>query len=211
MNIQTRSHRTLSSRETILATSRDIFFRLGFTEASMDTIAQHSGISKTTLYAHFENKESLFNQVVVDAVKKHGDEAAVLLDLPAEASQRDRLTLVSGRILDKLMQPGAVALMRLCITEGARMPRPSYEALISARSRLLQALAGFLESTLAVADPNEAADLFLVLTARNSQLEAMLPWSAPNSMESDRRNAVWVAGVMLRLYGSTEPSTLQPG
>ncbi len=207
MNIQTRSHRYLSSRETILATSRDVFLRHGFTDASMDTIAQRSGVSKTTLYAHFESKEALFNQVVVDAVTEHGDEAAALLDLPSGGGLRDRLAAISGRILAMLMEPAAVALARLCVIEGTRMPRLSYEALSTARSSLLSALARFFQEQasangLRIDDPREAADLFVMLTVRDFLHEAMLPWSAINTPEAHHRNAEHVADLMLRLYGS---------
>ena len=212
MNVQTRSHRYLSSRETILATSREAFLRHGFTDASMDAIAQRSGVSKTTLYAHFESKEALFNQVVVDAVTEHGDEAAALLDLPPSGPGvdgfRDRLAAVSGRILAMLMAPAAVALARLCVIEGTRMPRLSYEALGTARSSLLAALARFFQeqapvSGLVIADTHEAADLFVLLTVRNFQHEAMLPWSAISTPEAHQGNAAHVADLMLRLYGKS--------
>ncbi len=209
MNIQTRSHRYQSSREAILSTSRDVFLRHGFADASMDSIAQRSGVSKTTLYAHFESKEALFNQVAIDAVIEHGDEAAALLDLPPEDSVRDRLVGIGCRIVALLMDHEAVALIRLCVIEGARMPRLSFEALTAARANLLQALAGFFrEQTgtghLRIEDPDEAADLFLVLTVRNFQLDAMLPWSTIHGSDAYRQNAEHVADVMLRLYAAAD-------
>ncbi len=208
MNIQPRSHRAQNSRETILATSRHVFLRHGYLDASMDTIAQRSGVSKTTLYAHFNNKEALFNQVVVDVVSEHADTLAALLDFPPQDDFRNRLVAVGSRLLARLLNPEAIALLRLCVIEGARMPRLGFEALATARSNLRQALAGFLQEQsaqagIAISDPQEAADLFIVLTLRDLQLEAMLPWSAGSAPEAQRRNAEQVADTMLRLYGST--------
>lgn len=205
MNIQTRSHRYHSSRETILATSRDVFLRHGFTDASMDTIAQRSGVSKTTLYAHFESKEALFGQVVVDVVSEHVDDTAALFDFAAEDSFRDRLVAIGCRMLDMRLDPEATALIRLCVIEGARMPRLSYEFLTAIRTNLLQSVGSFLRehagaSGLVIEDWHEAADLFIVLTMRDFQIEAMLPWSAVNTSEAHRRNAERVADLMLRLY-----------
>lgn len=211
MNIQTRSSRHQNSRETILSTSRNVFLRHGYIDASMDTIAQRSGVSKTTLYAHFDNKEALFNQVVVDVVSEHADNHAALLDLPTDDDFRNRLVAVGSRLLAKLINPEAIALLRLCVVEGARMPRLSYEALATARANLRQALAGFFREQagpggVAIGDPVEAADLFIVLTLRDFQLEAMLPWSASSTPEAQRRNAEHVADLMLRLYGSGPPA-----
>ncbi|WP_428394731.1 TetR/AcrR family transcriptional regulator [Lichenicoccus sp.] len=200
MNIQTRSHRYLSSRGTILSTSRDVFLRHGFTDTSMDTIAQRSGVSKTTLYAHFESKEALFNQVVVDAVLEHGDDAACLFDLPAHQELRARLVTLGCRITSILLNPEAVALIRLCVVEGTRMPRLSCEALATARSNLLEATCGFFAEQ-GIAPAREAAELFIVLTMRNLQLEAMLPWSDATTADGCRQDAERVADLMLRLYG----------
>ena len=200
MNIQTRSHRYLSSRGTILSTSRDVFLRHGFTDTSMDSIAQRSGVSKTTLYAHFESKEALFNQVVVDAVLEHGDDAASLFDLPEAQEVRPRLVTLGCRIAAMLLNPEAVALIRLCVVEGTRMPRLSYEALATARSNLIEATCGFF-AVQKLLPAREAAELFIVLTLRNLQLEAMLPWSDATTPDGSRRNAEQVADLMLRLYG----------
>jgi TetR/AcrR family transcriptional regulator, mexJK operon transcriptional repressor len=206
MNIQTRSQRYQSSRETILATSRDVFLRHGYSDASMDTIAQRSGVSKTTLYAHFESKEALFNQVVVDVVGEHEDDTSALLEFSIEDGVREKLVTIGRRMLDMLLDPEATALIRLCVIEGARMPRLGTESLIAARANLLDLLAGFFREqaatgALAVDDPREAADLFIVLTLRDYQLQAMLPWSTVNTTEAHQRNASQVADLILRLYG----------
>ena len=206
MNIQVRSQRYQSSRETILATSRDVFLRHGYADASMDTISQHSGVSKTTLYAHFESKEALFNQVVVDMVSERAGDATALLECPSGESFRDKLVSIGCRMLDRLLDPEAVALMRLSVIEGARMPRLSYTSSTAARTDLLQSLVAFFRDhagdELAIEQPHEAADLFIVLTMRDFQLEAMLPWSVVNSSDTHQRNAERVADLMLRLYGA---------
>jgi AcrR family transcriptional regulator len=205
MNIQARSHRYHSSRETILATSRDVFLRNGFTDASMDTIAQRSGVSKTTLYAHFESKEALFNQVIVDVVTEHADDASALFEFAAGDGFRDKLIAIACRMLEMRLAPETTALIRLCVIEGARMPRLSYEYLTGMRSNLLQSIGSFLRehadaNGLAIEDWHRAADLFIVFTMRDFQLEAMLPWSAAGTPDAYRHNAEQVADLMLRLY-----------
>lgn len=206
MNIQGRSHRYQSSRQTILATSRDVFFRHGYIDASMDAIAQRSGVSKTTLYAHFDSKEALFNQVVVDVILEHADDAAAVLDVPTSGDFRESMVAVGCRLNSILMEPETIALLRLCIVEGMRMPQVCKEAIASARSALLQALSRFFQGQAAphglhVEDPQEAAELFLTLTTRNFQVNSMMPWHTPVGPEFYRTNADQVADLMIRLYG----------
>ncbi len=206
MNTQSRSHRYRSSRQIILATSREIFLQHGYSDGSMDTIAQRSGISKTTLYAHFESKEALFNQVVVEMVGEHGQDAAAVLDVPPQADFRHGLVTIGLRMLDVLLDPEVMALTRLCVIEGRRMSRRSCDALAETRARLLGLLTGFFRERVGVGrssdELRQAADLFIVLTLRDFQLEALLPWSAAATPEGYRDHVERVADLMLRLYGT---------
>jgi len=209
MDIQTRSHRFASSRAAILATSRDVFLAHGYVDASMDTIAQRSGVSKTTLYAHFACKEALFHQIVSDLFDEHAGDAAALLDpvsAEAPAPLRSRLVAIGSRMLETLLHPDFVALMRLCIAEGPRLPRIGETAVPALRTRMVQLLTGFFRERaqagdLAVADPEQAADSFIVLTVRDYPLLALLPGGISDAVrESMQRNVERVADQMLRLY-----------
>ncbi|MFS4416098.1 TetR/AcrR family transcriptional regulator [Maribacter sp. 2307ULW6-5] len=46
-------------KKVILEKATDMFLNLGFKSVTMDDIAQHLGISKKTIYAHFSNKTAL--------------------------------------------------------------------------------------------------------------------------------------------------------
>ena len=46
-------------RQKIINTSADLFLNLGFKSVTMDDIATDLGISKKTIYIHFENKDKL--------------------------------------------------------------------------------------------------------------------------------------------------------
>jgi len=52
-------------RTAILKGAEDVFIREGYELASMDTIAEHAGVSKKTVYNHFGSKENLF-EIIVD-------------------------------------------------------------------------------------------------------------------------------------------------
>jgi AcrR family transcriptional regulator len=59
-------------KDKIIDTASELFLNLGFKSVTMDDLAEHMGISKKTIYAHFSNKTALveactirlFNQIV---------------------------------------------------------------------------------------------------------------------------------------------------
>ncbi|WP_046745676.1 TetR/AcrR family transcriptional regulator [Kordia zhangzhouensis] len=50
-------------KEKIKETATDMFLNLGFKSVTMDDIANEMGISKKTIYTHFNNKTDLINEV----------------------------------------------------------------------------------------------------------------------------------------------------
>ena len=50
--------------EQILAGAMTIFMREGFAATSMEQIAKEAGVSKGTLYNHFESKQALFSTLI---------------------------------------------------------------------------------------------------------------------------------------------------
>jgi AcrR family transcriptional regulator len=49
----------VSARERILATAGELFYREGIRAIGVDTVVERSGVSKTSLYRHFETKDAL--------------------------------------------------------------------------------------------------------------------------------------------------------
>ena len=85
-------------------------------------------------------------------------------------------------------------------TDGSATPaRPGDAKAVPDFGSFLREHAG--SGGLVIEEWNQAADLFIVLTMRDFQIEAMLPWSAVNTLDAYRRNAEQVADLMLRLYG----------
>ena len=51
-------------RESILAAAQVQFSRYGFRRTSMEDIAKETGVSRASLYSHFDNKEEIFRSLV---------------------------------------------------------------------------------------------------------------------------------------------------
>ena len=53
-------------REEILHKATELFLNLGFKSVTMDDLAQEMGISKKTIYSHFDNKTKLVEESTMD-------------------------------------------------------------------------------------------------------------------------------------------------
>lgn len=54
----------METKERIIQEARNLFLRLGIRSVSMDEIATHLGISKKTVYQHFQDKDELVDRVL---------------------------------------------------------------------------------------------------------------------------------------------------
>ena len=74
---------TVTSRDRIIRTAHDMFYRVGFHAVGLDGILAEVGVTKTTFYNHFGSKEDLVGEVLVwhdrwwqdtfrELLKKHG-------------------------------------------------------------------------------------------------------------------------------------------
>lgn len=55
---------TMSTRDRILHTAHDLFYRIGFHAVGLDAILAAVGVTKTTFYNHFESKDQLVTEVL---------------------------------------------------------------------------------------------------------------------------------------------------
>jgi TetR/AcrR family transcriptional regulator of autoinduction and epiphytic fitness len=73
MSDQTKTRKkrdTHEKRQVILEGAVKVFIESGYEVSSMDKIAEVAGVSKRTVYNHFQSKESLFQAVVDDFLKQ---------------------------------------------------------------------------------------------------------------------------------------------
>jgi AcrR family transcriptional regulator len=64
----------METKERIIEKTRDLFLRLGIRSVSMDDVAGQMGMSKKTLYLHFEDKDELVERVVDFETNRMQDE-----------------------------------------------------------------------------------------------------------------------------------------
>lgn len=64
----------MDAEERILLASLELFMQYGFKTVTVDEIARRSGISKKTLYQHFETKDDIVERAMRSSHKKQADE-----------------------------------------------------------------------------------------------------------------------------------------
>ena len=111
------------SREKILAAAEEVFLGNGFLGANMDAIAETAGVSKQTVYSHFDSKEALFLEVIATmtggAAEEIGETVEEVFD---DRAVGDYLLNLAIDQLEVVMTPRLMQLRRMVIGEAGRFP-----------------------------------------------------------------------------------------
>jgi len=81
----------IDKKEIILEAARDIFFKKSFYEATMDDIAQLSGIKKPTIYYYFPSKIDLASQLLEVNIKKIFEKINEIISTTNNVKQRIKM------------------------------------------------------------------------------------------------------------------------
>ena len=186
-----------SARDVILKAAAETFIEHGFNGVSIDQIAIKAGVSKPTIYSHFESKEQLF----VAIMNSICDSFEAPFQDPG--SDSEALSTILVKIADNytrsILQPSVVALHRLFVAEAERFPELSRRYYEVGPRRVHKTLAAFFKrrmerGEIREVDPMLLAQFFAALIispTRTRQLFAVdkrANWAA-----LDRRNRQAIA------------------
>ncbi|MCX4195187.1 TetR/AcrR family transcriptional regulator [Methylobacterium organophilum] len=108
-------------RQQILEGARTVFLAAGFDGASMGEIARAAGVSKGTLYVYFENKEDLFEALII---QEKASLAEALFTLDADDPDVTAvLTRLGTSFLAEMCRPQHVSVVRMVIGACEKFPR----------------------------------------------------------------------------------------
>lgn len=114
---QMEQKKSTQKRNQLLAAALDVFSVYGFSGASLDEIAQLADMHKSNIFYYYENKESLYVEVLTTVLQKW---LAPLQTLEAELKPAEAL---SHYLIQKIelsrSQPKASRLFALEIIQGA--------------------------------------------------------------------------------------------
>jgi AcrR family transcriptional regulator len=116
-----RAKRSSERRDAILAAALAEFAARGFAATRLEDVAKHAGVAKGTIYLHFADKETLFQELV-------RLELSPVVGALERASQADiPLRQVADQLIEvfvrEIFATRRKDVIRLVLTEGPRFPK----------------------------------------------------------------------------------------
>jgi AcrR family transcriptional regulator len=150
--------------QAILDGALEVFMVQGYAAASMDRIAAAAGVSKSTLYSNFQDKEGLFLALIQDLTAASRQQVfALLSQSDLQAPPQAVLHQIATLMLDGFAknQP-LLTLMRLVIGESDRFPEVAKSFVREIQKPMLEQLTLYLtaQTQLNLPDPEVAARMF---------------------------------------------------
>jgi AcrR family transcriptional regulator len=106
--------------ERILDAARKVFLNRGFEGASIEEIAVVARSGKPTIYARFRDKKVLFTAAVTKYVV--AKQSRLVNFSPSGKSLEERLANIGEAVLQEVLTPEWIGLLRLAIAEARRFP-----------------------------------------------------------------------------------------
>jgi len=183
-----------SKADVVLDAARIVFLTYGFSDATTDMIQKKAGVSKSTVYSHYKNKEALFIAVIEFECKNYAEQIRSIKFKPNKL--RENLIALANEYLNIILSPTALSLHRIIIAEATRfssLAETFYtegpKAIISIISELLDNANKKQEITLTDITLNEAAKVFIHLVRSEPQLSNLMHPNSPPTPEEVNR---WV-------------------
>lgn len=195
--------RSEEKRLQILGAAMELFMEQRYEGTSMDMVAERAGVSKQTVYSHFNSKEDLFAAAVGQKCIVSQLSADFLDD---ERPCRDMLFELGKRFHALLMSQEVIQVYRLCVGGAEQHPELSRLFFAFGPDRVIILFSDYLErqnakGRLAVTDPRQAACQFLFMVKAEAHLRAVLNVEAVADTTDETAYIKSCVDVFLCAYG----------
>jgi len=116
-----RAERTAERRAAIVAAALDEFIARGFTATRLDDIARRAGVAKGTIYLHFKDKESMFEELIRTAIVPLVGRLSAIAP-PSGGTVRAALEQFARMFQQEVAATRRSDIVRLILAEGPRFP-----------------------------------------------------------------------------------------
>lgn len=156
----------LEKRAAILNVAKRLFTTQGFDGTSMDAIAAAAGVSKLTVYSHFQDKERLFAAAVECVCAEQMPAEIFMADLKGPI--RKQLVTIAKAFFALITSDEAVAVHRTIVANARQSPKLAELFWEAGPKRTQRAFESFLRDevqggTLDIPDLHRAATQFFCL------------------------------------------------
>ncbi len=153
---------SINKVDKILQGAMQEFLVNGYAGTSMDKVAAAAGVSKATVYSHFQDKEGLFKALIEQRTRKKFQSFFGKQSLEGEPRIILRQLAVKG-LAQMAEDTEHRALMRVIIGESGRFPKLAQVCVLYMMKPMFDTLSQFLNyhPELNIRDPEAAARIFL--------------------------------------------------
>lgn len=115
-----RAERAAERRQAIIEAAMEEFIARGFAATRLDDVARRAGVAKGTIYLHFKDKESMFEELIRTAIvplvgRMQGPP-------PTGGTVRDLIEAFALSFIHEVVTTRRGDLVRLIVAEGPRFP-----------------------------------------------------------------------------------------
>lgn len=155
-----------TKRQAILDAAKSLFLSLGYANTSMDAVAAAAGVSKLTVYSHFNDKRSLFGTAVMATCQTQLPD--LIFERADDAPLDETLLSIARGFQALISSEESVKLTRLVMALGSQDPHLGQCFYEAGPKRVLAGMEGLLRDAhrkglLDIACPRTAAEQFFSL------------------------------------------------
>ena len=115
-----RAERAAERRAAIVEAALEEFIARGFTATRLDDVARRAGVAQGTIYLHFKDKESMFEELISTAIVPL---LGRLVPQPSmSGTVRDALEGFANAFIQEVATTRRGDIIRLIVAEGPRFP-----------------------------------------------------------------------------------------
>lgn len=196
MQIHSGRPKDLEKRAKILQAAKSIFLKMGYHATNMNQIAKEAGVTKLTVYNHFQDKANLF----MCAIEESCEESirAKQFELTAESDFGQALYLMCHRALSIIYLPEALKLDCLLFELAAEQSPLTQQFFDASHTRMCNVWCDFFEQAIAFKfiqadEPLKQTELIisLMLGIRHQQvLLGLAPVPTANEIDQIIQHAI---------------------
>ena len=178
---------SLEKVERILQGAMHEFLLHGFAGTSMDRVAASAGVSKATVYSHFQDKQGLFKALIEKLAQERFH--SIFGTEPLEGDPKIVLRRLVTKALNQMLKDEEFhAFKRVVIGESGRFPELAQLCIISLVKPTIDTLKSYLAShpELKIPDPEATARILVGSLVHYVMTQEMMSGKEILPMESDR-------------------------
>ena len=115
-----RAARAAERRQAIIEAALDEFVARGFAATRLDDVAKRAGVAKGTIYLHFKDKESMFEELIRTAIVPFV--GRLQGPPPTGGTVRDLIEAFALNFIQEVATTRRGDIVRLIVAEGPRFP-----------------------------------------------------------------------------------------